>query len=179
MIEQVTELTPLQRAPAAAEPLLHLETWLYVSLAVTIAALLVGLLWLWRQWRRGRARPSSEPRRPLRVTRPQTTLSDDVAQIRSATLESRRYRDGCYALSHLVKQRLATAIGRPVQNMTASEIAALFEDQRIDRLVRELRGDKYSKRPPRLDEFERHCKLIPRVLGHQQPFELAGELAEQ
>jgi hypothetical protein len=164
---------PLRELPAGLGEPLHLqEPWIW-SWLLWALVLLVLDLWWWRRIvgdLRRLSRPVRRPR-PPRTAPAKTDGSDELQRLHRTHAEAETYRQGCHALSQLVRRELDAAQGRPAlwTRFTARELedrqAATAEHPAQLRFLRMLERHQFRRRGPTESDWNRMCHLAREVLG--------------
>lgn len=148
------------------EPLHILEPFpwgrlLLLGLVATLVAALVLLLWRW--WRRSR---SATPAVPAAPPPPPAIpgILDSLEELRRRYLESALHRQGCHALSELLRRHFGGHHDLPFVFLTAQEIAGRAGDTAMTRLLRVLSDLQFARRPPGAGDFDGACDLARDVL---------------
>ncbi len=143
-----------------AEPLPHLPSWLpdALWLAVFAVALLLWAGWKWRNARRKSrsqvVQPTAEP--TPAPGRPAGTV-ERIRAIRRDGLRTGRTREGCHALSQVLRSHLEATSGRKGSSLTASGLLAVFGAGTPAECFADLESMQYGRREPPADEFARLC----------------------
>ena len=82
-----------------------------------------------------------------------------IEELRSQTLYTRRYREGCHRLAALLRQRGEAVESRPMTVWTQGEIAAYLGDVPLSRVMGLLAELQFGREAPQRGDFEGVCDL--------------------
>lgn len=151
----------LRDLPApVADPLHILPPFLPLILGLSLVALLVSIgVWLLAYYYATKKQQvTGAPRR----REPVADAAGGIRQIRQVYGKNGEFREGCHALSRLLKEHFESKTGLPVEEMTAFEIAASLRGPPVD-FFRELSALQFARSEPGKGDFERACNLSESV----------------
>ena len=143
-----------------AEPLSHLPSWLPDVLWLAAFAATI-LLWAGWKWRKARRKKHSQPGRPAAepvpfAGRPAGTV-ESIRAIRRDGLRTGHTREGCHALSQVLRAHLEATSGRKATSLTASGLLSVFGAGTPADCFIELELLQYGRNEPSTADFAGLC----------------------
>ena len=163
--------TAVPLPPPTAEPRPHRPSWLPDALWLAVFA---GTVLLWAGWRWGKARRKSRspagspPAAPVPAPgRPAGTV-ENIRAIRDDGLRTGRTREGCHALSQLLRGHLEATSGRKASALTASGLLSAFGAGSPADCFAKLEMLQYGRSDPSAGDFVGLCDRAETLVARKR-----------